>query len=208
LEDLFQDRSSEALFFIENASPSLGKLGINMANKNLIVTMVLATLIAMLICNATDDSTGNLSDLWSWGDLPIGYTMNGNQIIQGSPLEPDNESVMETPSQLEPDNNLENTAGGMLVMPSTAGQNILSNINKSASNSTNFTAKSTNASTGKLSDLWSWGGLPAGYTMNGNQIIQGFPLEPDNESVMETPSQLEPDNNVGNTAEGMLVGPK
>jgi hypothetical protein len=101
LEDLFQDRSSEALFFIENANPSLGKLGINMTNKNLIVTLVLATLIAMLICNATDDSTGKLSDLWSWGDLPIGYTMNGNQIIQGSPLEPDNESVMETPSQLD-----------------------------------------------------------------------------------------------------------
>ena len=71
----------------------------------------------MLICNATDDSTGKLSDLWSWGDLPIGYTMNGNQIIQGSPLEPDNESVMETPSQLEPDNNVGNTAEGMLVGP-------------------------------------------------------------------------------------------
>jgi len=179
-----------------------------MTNRNLIIPMVLAILIAMLICNATNDSTGKLSDLWSWGDLPVGYTMNDNQIIQGSPLELGNESVMETPSQLEPDNNLGNTVEGMLVRPNMAGQNILSNINQNASNSTNFTAKSTNASTGKLSDLWSWGGLPAGYTMDDNQIIQGSPLEPDNESVMETPSQLEPDNNVGNTVEGMLVRPR
>ena len=177
-----------------------------MTNRNLIVTMG-AIIIAMVICNATDDSTGKLSDLWSWGDLPIGYTMNGNQIIPGSPLEPDNESVMETPSQLEPDNDIGNTAGGLLVRPSTAGQNILSNINNNVSNSTNFTAKPTNESTGKLSDLWSWGSLPAGYTMDDNQIIPGSPLEPDNESVMETASQLEPDNNVENTAEGMLVKP-
>ena len=52
------------------------------------------------------------------GGHPPGYTMIGNQITGGSPLEPDNESVMETPSQLEPGNNVENTPGGMLVSPS------------------------------------------------------------------------------------------
>ena len=55
---------------------------------------------------------------------------------------------------------------------------------------------------GRQSDLWSWGDLPAGYTMDGNQIIPGSPFEPGNESIMETPSQLEPDNNPGN----MVVG--
>jgi hypothetical protein len=90
----------------------------------------------------------------------------------------------------------------------SSGRTILSNITKNASNSTNLTSNSTYASTGKLSDLWRWGSLPAGYRMMDNQIIAGSSLESNNESVMETPSQLVPDNNVETSGGGMLVRPK
>jgi hypothetical protein len=60
--------------------------------------------------------TRNLSDLWSWGDVPAGYTKIGNNIIPGPSAEP-NESVMETPSQLMPENSKANDAGGLLVTP-------------------------------------------------------------------------------------------
>lgn len=96
----------------------------------------------------------------------------------------------------------------------SAGKAILSDMGKNISNATNFTSNSTNASnssntsTGKLSELWSWGSLPAGYTMTNNQIVPGSSDNPDNESIMETPSQLVPDNNPENSPGGMLVRPR
>ena len=62
------------------------------------------------------NTTRNLSDLWSWGNVPAGYTKIGNKIIPGPSAEP-NESVMETPSQLMPENSKVNDAGGLLVTP-------------------------------------------------------------------------------------------
>ncbi|HUI40175.1 MAG TPA: hypothetical protein VLY86_04550 [Methanothrix sp.] len=73
-------------------------------------------------------------------------------------------------------------------------------------NSTNITQNSTNI-TGNLSDLWSWGDIPAGYTKIGNKIISGSSVEP-NESAMETPSQLVPENNKASDSGGLLVTPK
>ncbi|OPY48991.1 MAG: hypothetical protein A4E48_02493 [Methanosaeta sp. PtaU1.Bin060] len=65
--------------------------------------------------NSTN-TTGNLSGLWSWGDIPAGYTKIGNKIVPGTSVEP-NESVMQTPSQLVPGNSKESGAGGLLVAP-------------------------------------------------------------------------------------------
>ncbi len=69
--------------------------------------------------NSTLNSTatlGNGSDLWSWGNLPVGYARNGNQIVV-SPPSVANESVMQTPSQLVPGNSNRNNGGGLLVEP-------------------------------------------------------------------------------------------
>jgi hypothetical protein len=73
--------------------------------------------------NSTNNSTlnstatlGNGSDLWSWGNLPVGYARKGNQVVATPPTEA-NESVMQTPSQLVPGNNNMNSGGGLLVKP-------------------------------------------------------------------------------------------
>lgn len=66
--------------------------------------------------NSTIATLGNGSDLWSWGNLPVGYARKGNQVVV-SPPPVANESVMQTPSQLVPGNNNMNNGGGLLVEP-------------------------------------------------------------------------------------------
>lgn len=95
----------------------------------------------------------------------------------------------------------------------STGKATLSNITGVALNSSNDTLNSTNmtlnssSTTRNLSDLWSWGDVPAGYTKIGNKIIPGTSVEP-NESVMETPSELVPENSKASGAGGLLVTPK
>lgn len=79
-------------------------------------------------------------------------------------------------------------------------------FNVTMNNSTNMTLNSTNV-TGNLSELWKWGGIPAGYSRVGNKIVPGTAAEP-NESVMQTPSQLVPGNSRAGESTGMLVTPK
>ena len=59
----------------------------------------------------------NESDLWDWGDVPSGYVRKNGKIVPEAYLDSD-ESVMETPNQLSP-NNLEKDTrtGGLLVQP-------------------------------------------------------------------------------------------
>ncbi len=73
-------------------------------------------------------------------------------------------------------------------------------------NATNGTLNSTNT-TGNLSELWRWGGIPSGYSRIGNKIVPGTAAE-SNESVMQTPSQLVPGNSRASESSGMLVTPK
>lgn len=70
--------------------------------------------------NGTVDSIlnqSNQSDLWNWGDVPAGYVKKNGKIVPEAYLDSD-ESVMETPNQLSP-NNLEKDTrtGGLLVQP-------------------------------------------------------------------------------------------
>ena len=59
----------------------------------------------------------NQSDLWNWGDVPAGYVKKNGKIVPEAYVDSD-ESVMETPNQLSP-NNLEKDTrtGGLLVQP-------------------------------------------------------------------------------------------
>lgn len=59
----------------------------------------------------------NDSGLWSWGDVPAGYTKKDGKIVPESYLDSD-KSVMETPSQSSPNNMDKDTrTGGLLVRP-------------------------------------------------------------------------------------------
>ena len=59
----------------------------------------------------------NGSDLWSWGDVPAGYVRKNGKIVPEAYLDSD-ESVMETPNQLSPNNVDKDTrTGGLLVQP-------------------------------------------------------------------------------------------
>ncbi len=139
------------------------------------------------------------------------WTASANNFLEGKPIN-------DTPPDLTPPQlaRLRNTEFNSSLLNektnATDGQHnnlaatqIATTMN--ASNSTNATLNSTNTSTGKLSDLWGWGNLPVGYTTGGNQIIPGTSEESNNESVMETPSQLVPANKV-QSGGGMLVRPK
>ena len=70
--------------------------------------------------NGTVDSIlnqSNQSDLWNWGDVPAGYVKKNGKIVPEAYIDSD-ESVMETPNQLSPNNVEKNTrTGGMLVQP-------------------------------------------------------------------------------------------
>jgi len=59
----------------------------------------------------------NKSDLWNWGDVPAGYVRKNGKIVPEAYLDSD-ESIMETPNQLSP-NNVDKDArtGGLLVQP-------------------------------------------------------------------------------------------
>ena len=59
----------------------------------------------------------NQSDLWNWGDVPAGYVKKNGKIVPEAYLDSD-ESVMETPNQLSPNNVEKNTrTGGLLIQP-------------------------------------------------------------------------------------------
>ncbi len=138
------------------------------------------------------------------------WTASANNFLEGKPINDIPPSL--TPPQLARMGNTEfNSSLLNEKTGATGGQNNLSATptldTMNVSNSTNVTSNSTNTSTGKLSDLWSWGNLPVGYTRMGNQIIPIIPDQSDNESIMETPSQLVSDNNVKSVG-GMLVRPK
>ncbi len=104
--------------------------------------------------------------------------------------------------------------GSAVDLTGSAGKAALTSItgiapksfNETLNNSTNGTLNSTNT-TGNLSELWRWGGIPAGYSRIGNKIVPGTVAEP-NESVMQTPSQLVPGNSRASESSGMLVTPK
>jgi hypothetical protein len=85
------------------------------------------------------------------------------------------------------------------------GKNILSDMINST-NSSNESLNYSNATTLKDSSLWSWGKLPAGYSVKGNQIVVGTMTDL-NESRMETPLQSVPYNSIEDRG-GFLVRPK
>lgn len=59
----------------------------------------------------------NESELWDWGDVPAGYVRKNGKIVPEAYLDSD-ESVMETPNQLSPNNVEKDTrTGGLLVQP-------------------------------------------------------------------------------------------
>jgi hypothetical protein len=70
--------------------------------------------------NGTVDSIlnqSNQSELWNWGDVPAGYVRKNGKIVPEAYLDSD-ESVMETPSQLSPNNvDKDVRTGGLLVQP-------------------------------------------------------------------------------------------
>jgi hypothetical protein len=60
-------------------------------------------------------STNASSDLWNWGDIPLGYARRDGKIVVDAEL--GSESVMETPSEASPYNTEEDNSGGLLVRP-------------------------------------------------------------------------------------------
>ena len=70
--------------------------------------------------NGTVDSIlnqSNQSDLWNWGDVPAGYVKKNGKIVPEAYLDSD-ESVMETPHELSPNNvDRDTRTGGLLVQP-------------------------------------------------------------------------------------------
>jgi hypothetical protein len=61
-------------------------------------------------------STNKSSDLWNWGDVPAGYTRKDGKIVPDAYSDAD-ESVMETPSMLSPNPNVDSRISGLLVRP-------------------------------------------------------------------------------------------
>jgi hypothetical protein len=67
--------------------------------------------------NSILGKSANKSDLWSWGDVPAGYVRKDGEIVPEALADSD-KSVMETPSELSPNNeNTDMRAGGQLVRP-------------------------------------------------------------------------------------------
>jgi hypothetical protein len=60
-------------------------------------------------------STNESSDLWTWGNVPLGYVRKDGAIKTEAELY--SESVMETPSEASPYNTEKDNSGGLLVRP-------------------------------------------------------------------------------------------
>jgi hypothetical protein len=74
---------------------------------------------AINVINPIDSILGNSSnksDLWDWGDVPAGYVRKGGKIVPDAYSDSD-ESVMETPSMLSPNPNVDGRSAGLLVRP-------------------------------------------------------------------------------------------
>jgi hypothetical protein len=61
-------------------------------------------------------STNKSSDLWNWGDVPAGYVRKDGKIVPEAYSKAD-ESVMETPSMLSPNPNVDSRTTGLIVRP-------------------------------------------------------------------------------------------
>jgi len=60
-------------------------------------------------------STNESSDLWNWGDVPLGYARKEGKIRTEAELY--SESVMGIPSEASPYNTQEDNSGGLLFKP-------------------------------------------------------------------------------------------
>ncbi len=166
--------------------------------KKTVLLLVLTFILACLTSNAFALCTA-CSGTEDW-------TASATNFIQGKPINDEPPDL--TPPQLARAKNTEfNSSLLNESANSTSQQNNLASISINASNSTNVTLNSTSNKTANRSDLWGWGSLPMGYKIAGDQIVPKISDQPDTESVMETPSQLVPANNVRNDG-GLLVRPK
>lgn len=69
------------------------------------------------LLNSTIANLTKKSDLWSWGEVPAGYTRAANNSIVPEAYLDAEGSVMETPSQAVSNNNVASDRAGLLVRP-------------------------------------------------------------------------------------------
>ena len=95
---------------IGNNTSSLDNTSFEMNISNSSLNSTNGTMESILV-----KSTNESSDLWNWGDVPLGYVRKDGEIKTEADLY--SESVMETPSEASPYNTEADNSGGLLVRP-------------------------------------------------------------------------------------------
>jgi len=98
----------------------IGSIGNNTSTLNNTSLAINITNSSLNATNGTMESilgksTNESSDLWNWGNVPLGYVRKDGEIKTEADLY--SESVMETPSEASPYNTEKDNSGGLLVRP-------------------------------------------------------------------------------------------
>ena len=99
----------------------IGSIGNNTSASNNTSIALNTTNSSLNSTNGTVESilakqTNKSSDLWNWGDVPAGYVRKDGKIVPEAYLDAD-KSVMETPSMLSPNTDVDSRTSGLLVRP-------------------------------------------------------------------------------------------
>jgi len=99
----------------------IGSIGNNTSASNNTSIALNITNSSLNSTNGTIESisakqTNKSSDLWNWGDVPAGYVRKDGKIVPEAYSDAD-KSVMETPSMLSPNTDVDSRTSGLLVRP-------------------------------------------------------------------------------------------